>query len=64
MSLLIAGGSPRSIQFFSFRSSRRIARNPRVCARFSIAHGPGEQLLQRYSPEISQIYLRAILLDP
>ena len=29
-----------TIQSVSFRTSRRIARNPRVCARFSIAHGP------------------------
>jgi hypothetical protein len=53
-----------TIQSFSFRTSQRIARTPRVCARFSIEHGPGERLLQRYSPELSQSYPRAILLGP
>jgi hypothetical protein len=39
---------PRStIQSVGFRTSWRIARNPRVCARFVIAHGPGERLRRR-----------------
>jgi hypothetical protein len=41
-----------------------IARNPRVCARFAIARGPRERLLQRHSPESSESYLPAILLGP
>ena len=31
-----------TIQSFISRPSRRIARNPHVCARFAVAHGPGE----------------------
>src|SRR5208337_956376 len=48
----------------SFRTFQRIGRNPRVCARFAIAHGPGEYLLRRYSPESSGTYPGAILLGP
>jgi hypothetical protein len=33
-----------TIQSVSFRTYRRIARNPRVCARFAMKHGPGEGL--------------------
>jgi hypothetical protein len=56
--------SRSTIQFLSFRTSRRIDRNPRVCARFPIAHRPGECLLSGHSPETSESYLRAILLGP
>jgi len=34
---------PSTIQSVSFRTYRRIARNPCVCARFAIMHGPGER---------------------
>ena len=42
-----AGGSNplcSTIQSLSFRTSRIIDRNPRVCARFAIGSGPGERL--------------------
>ena len=45
-------------------TSRRIARNPRVCARFTITHGPGEGLRWRESGRFGKIYPPAILLGP
>jgi hypothetical protein len=53
-----------TIQSVSFRTSRRIARNPRVCAPFSISHGPGERLLRRYSVDYVETYPTYILLGP
>jgi len=38
-----------TIQSFSFSTVWRIAHNPRMCGRFSIAHRPGERRLRRYS---------------
>ena len=48
----------------NFRRCRRIARNPRVCARFAITHGPGERLRRRESPEYGKSYPGGILLGP
>jgi hypothetical protein len=61
-------GSPKTasstIQSFSFRTYRRISRNPRVCARFAIMHGPGERPRQPESVESSKTYPGAIWLGP
>jgi hypothetical protein len=40
-----SGSNPArtTIQSTSFRTSRRIDRNSRVCARFAMKHGPGER---------------------
>jgi hypothetical protein len=50
----VAGSNPAcsTIQSVSFRTFRRIARNPRVCARFAIMRGPGERPRR---PEIGRI---------
>jgi hypothetical protein len=50
----VAGSNPAcsTIQSVSFRTFRRIARNPRVCARFAIMRGPGEHPRR---PEIGRI---------
>ena len=53
-----------TIQSLGFRPFRRIARKARVCARFAIAHGPGERLRRRDSPESGKSYPGAILLGP
>ena len=53
-----------TIQSFSFRTSRRIARNPRVCARFAIMHGPRERPRRPESAESSKTYPGAIWLGP
>jgi hypothetical protein len=52
------------IQSLSFRTSGRIARNPRPCARFAIKRGPGERLCRAKSPESGRTYPGAICLDP
>ena len=52
-----AGGSNplwSTIQSVSFRTSRRIDRNPRVCARFAIGEGPGERLRRALNGGIRQ----------
>jgi hypothetical protein len=62
-----SGGSnpPLStIQSLSFRTSRRIDRNPRVCARFAIMHGPRERPRRPESAESSKTYPGAIWLGP
>jgi hypothetical protein len=53
-----------TIQSLDFRTSGRIARNPRVCARFAIARGPGERLRRRQLQDFGKTYPRAIYLGP
>jgi hypothetical protein len=62
----VGGSNPlcSTIQSVSFRTYRRIARNPRVCARFAIMHGPGERPRQLESVESSKTYPGAIWLGP
>lgn len=47
-----------------FRTSQRIARNPRVCARFAIVRGPRERLFLRDSSKLANSSLGAIYLGP
>ena len=51
-------------QSLDFRTSQRIARNARVCARFAIMDGPGERLGRRKSAESRKTYPGANLLGP
>jgi hypothetical protein len=53
-----------TIQSLDFRTSQRIDRNPRVCARFAIERGPGEPLFLRDSSKLGNSSLGAILLGP
>jgi hypothetical protein len=53
-----------TIQSFSFRTSRRIARDPRVCVRFAIMHGPRERPRWFESAKSSKSYPGAIWLGP
>ena len=53
-----------TIESVGFRTYGRIARNPRVCARFAIMHGPGERPRQPESVESSKTYPGAIWLGP
>jgi hypothetical protein len=53
-----------TIQSASFRSFRRIDRNPRVCVRFAITSGLGERLRRRYSKESGESYPGAKLAGP
>jgi hypothetical protein len=46
------------------RTSRRIDRNPRVCARFAIERGPRERLYGSDSPKSANSSLGAICLGP
>ncbi len=55
--------SRSTIQSLGFRTFRRIARNPRVRARFAIMDGPRERLGRQW-PEIGQTYPGTILLGP
>jgi hypothetical protein len=60
----VEGSNPlcSTIQSLSFRTSRRIDRNPRVCARFAIIHGPREPPRRPESAESSKTYPGAIWL--
>ena len=51
---LNVGALCSTIQYHRLCTFRRVARNPRVCARFAIAQGPRERPLRRYSPESSR----------
>ena len=42
-----------TIQSLGFRTSQRIARNARVCARFTIKHGPGANPRPRKAAAVS-----------
>ena len=53
--------SPQSL---GIRTSRRMVRNPGVCARFAIMHGPGERPRRAESAESSKAYPGAIWLGP
>ncbi len=44
--------SPATIQSLRSRTWRRIDRNPRLCARFAIEHGPGERRSRRLFEQI------------
>jgi hypothetical protein len=52
----LEGSNPpfSTIQSLSFRTSRRIDRNPRACARFASTQGPGERPMHPVSPSRSQ----------
>ena len=52
------------IQSPGFRTSRRINRNPRICARFAHMCGPGEYLCQPKLVESGETYPGALLLGP
>ena len=56
--------APSTLQSPGFRTSRRIDRNLRVCARFAIIRGPGERLRPRESGEFGKTYPGAICLGP
>src|SRR5208282_6688937 len=62
----VEGSNPFCSTFQSpdFWRCQRIAQNRRVCARFSIARGPGERLGRRKSAESAKSYPGAILLGP
>jgi hypothetical protein len=51
-------------QSLGIRTSRRIPRNPRPCARFPIMHGPGERPRRPEFAESSETYPGAIWLGP
>jgi len=52
-----------TIQSLDFRKFRRIARNPRVSARFAIMHGPGERFLAVRNSQNHSKPIRAICLN-
>jgi hypothetical protein len=62
----VEGSNPfcSTIHSLGFRTSQRIARNPRLCAQFVIARGPGERRRRRESPESGKTYPGAIWLGP
>jgi hypothetical protein len=62
----VAGSNPAAStnQSLDFGTSLRIARNPRACARFAIANGPGERFSQRDSRKYAHSSLGAICLGP
>jgi len=62
-----AGGSNpvcSTIQSPSSQTYRRIAQNPRVCARITLLVGPGEWLRRRQLPKSPETYPGEILLGP
>ena len=62
-----AGGSNpfcSTIQSVSFGTYRRIARNPRACARFAIALGPRERLGRADWGKYGKSYPGSILMGP
>ena len=62
----VASSNPfcSTIQSLGPRTSRRIARKARVCARFAIRHGPKERLFLADSREAPNSSLGAIYLGP
>src|ERR1700682_6112730 len=62
----VEGSNPfcSTIQSLAYRTFQRIARNPRVCARFAFACGSRERRRGRKSAKFRESSLRAISLCP